>query len=68
MEALAPMADSIGDERVHQLALALRAACGIETRVWLSDVAALAPAGVSALQRWMVDALVAHALERPPPT
>jgi hypothetical protein len=48
--------------------LALRAACGIETRVWLSDVAGLAPAEVSALQQWMVDALVERALATPPPT
>jgi DDE domain len=34
--------------RVH--ALALRAVCGIETRVWLCDVAGLAPAEVGALQ------------------
>ena len=66
IEALEPMADSIGDESVHRLALALRAACGIETRVWLSDVAGLAPADVSALQQWMVDALVKQALETPP--
>jgi AcrR family transcriptional regulator len=66
IEALEPMADSVGDESVHRLALALRAACGIETRVWLSDVAGLAPADVSALQRWMVDALVKQALETPP--
>jgi pyrroline-5-carboxylate reductase len=46
--------------------LALRAACGIETRVWLSDVAGLAPAQVSALQQWMVDALVRQGLETPP--
>ena len=64
---LAPIAESIGDESVHRLALALRAACGIETRVWLSDVAGLAPAEVSVLQRWMVDALVKRALELPPP-
>jgi hypothetical protein len=66
VEALAPMAKSIGDESVHRLALALRAACGIETRVWLSDVAGLAPAEVSALQQWMVDALVKRAIETPP--
>ncbi|MBG6136008.1 TetR/AcrR family transcriptional regulator [Longispora fulva] len=65
VEALAPMAESIGDEGVHRLALALRAACGIETRVWLSDIAGLAPAEVSALQQWMVDALVKQALETP---
>ena len=32
------------------------------------DVAGLAPAEVSALQQWMVDALVKRALETPPPT
>jgi AcrR family transcriptional regulator len=66
VEALEPMVESIGGESVHRLALALRAACGIETRVWLSDVAGLAPAEVSALQQWMVDALVKRALETPP--
>ncbi|KRA31545.1 MULTISPECIES: TetR/AcrR family transcriptional regulator [unclassified Nocardioides] len=67
VEALEPLEESIGEESVHRLALALRAACGIETRVWLSDVAGLAPADVSALQQWMVDALVKQAFETPPP-
>jgi hypothetical protein len=67
IEALAPIESSIGEEGVHRLALALRAACGIETRVWLSDVAGLAPAEVSALQHWMVDGVVQRALEAPPP-
>jgi hypothetical protein len=67
VEALAPMADSIGEEGVHRLALALRAVCGIETRVWLSDVAGLAPREVNALQQWSVEALVKHAFETPPP-
>ena len=66
LEALAPVADSIGEAGIHRLALALRATCGIETRVWLSDVAGLAPPEVSALQQWMVDALVKRALEAPP--
>ena len=66
VEALEPLAESIGDESVHRLALALRAACGIETRVWLSDVAGLAPAEVGALQQWMVEALVQQAHETPP--
>jgi AcrR family transcriptional regulator len=66
VEALEPMVESIGGESVHRLALALRASCGIETRVWLSDIAGLAPAEVSALQQWMVDALVKRALETPP--
>ena len=66
LEALAPLAESIGEESLHRLVLALRAACGIETRVWLSDVAGLAPGEVSALQQWMVEALVKQALETPP--
>jgi AcrR family transcriptional regulator len=68
LEALAPMANSIGDPAIYRLALALRAACGIETRVWLSDVAGLAPTEVSDLQRWMVDALLERALATSPPT
>lgn len=68
VEALAPMADEIGEQGVHRLAVALRAACGIETRVWLSDIAGLAPAEVSQLQRWMVHALASQAQETPPPT
>src|SRR6187402_1552479 len=62
LDALSPMAGQIGHETMRQLALALRAACGIETRVWLTDIAHLAPAEVSALQAWMVDALLTHAL------
>src|SRR5690348_8462422 len=57
IEALEPLAEALGEQTVHRLALALRAACGIEARVWLSDVAGLAPAETSALQRWMVDTL-----------
>lgn len=67
VEALAPLTDSIGNDAVHRLALALRAACGIETRVWLSDIAGLSAAEVGALQRWMVAALVERAAETPPP-
>lgn len=66
-EALEPMADAIDDHGLQRLAVALRAACGIETRVWLSDIAGLAPAEVSDLQRWMVAALVKQAHETPPP-
>jgi len=67
VEALAPIERSIGEEGVHQLALAPRAV-GIETRVWLSYAAGLPPLEVSALQHWMVDALVKWALEHRHPT
>ena len=66
-EALEPAGDGLGDGGLHQLAVALRSVCGIETRVWLSDIAGLDPAAVRALQLWMTDALVRRALEVPPP-
>ena len=67
IEALAPMADTVDPETVRSIALALRAACGIETRVWLGDVAGLDPDEVNAVQQWMVDALVSHATTTLPP-
>ena len=66
-EAVEPLADQLGDEAVRRLAIALRAVCGIETRVWLHDIAGLDASGIRALQLWMVDALAAHALGAPPP-
>ena len=67
-EALEPLGEHLGDDTVHQLAVALRSVCGIETRVWLSDIAGLDTDAVRALQVWMTDALVRRALEVPPPT
>jgi len=66
LEALAPLAESMEPASLHRVALALRAACGIETRVWLSDVAGLSSGEVSALQQWMVDAVLKQALDAPP--
>lgn len=65
-EALAPLADEIGDEVVDRVALALRAACGIESRVWLTDVAGLAEQELRELQLWMASALATHARTHPP--
>ena len=66
-EALEPLRERLGDATVHQLAIALRSVCGIETRVWLNDIAGLDADAVAALQLWMTDALVRRALEVPPP-
>ena len=66
-EALAPLRDRLGDDGVRRLAIALRATSGIETRVWLRDVAGLDAAEVRALQLWMTDALTVRALTDPPP-
>ena len=40
-DALAPLRDRISDAEVHRLALAIRAASGIEAFVWLVDVGGL---------------------------
>lgn len=66
-EALDPLRERLGDDGVHRLAVALRSVCGIETRVWLSDIAGLDAEALRALQLWMTDALVHRALEVPPP-
>ena len=66
-EALEPLREQLGDDGVHQLAVALRSVCGIETRVWLSDIAGLDAGQVRALQLWMVDALALRAVDAPPP-
>jgi len=66
-EALSPLDGQLADEALHRVAVALRAVCGIETRVWLSDIAGLDAEAIRALQLWMTDALVRRALEVPPP-
>jgi AcrR family transcriptional regulator len=66
-EALEPLRDRLGDEGLRRLAVALRAVSGIETRVWLSDIAGLDAGQVRALQLWMVDALALRAVDAPPP-
>jgi AcrR family transcriptional regulator len=66
-EALEPLHDELGDAGLHHMALALRSVCGIETRVWLHDIAGLESAPIRELQLWMVNALLAHAKHHPPP-
>ena len=41
IEALEPLADQLGDDGVRGLAIAVRAVSGIESLVWLTDVAGL---------------------------
>jgi AcrR family transcriptional regulator len=66
-EALEPLRDRLGDDGLRRLAVALRAVSGIETRVWLEDIAGLDAGEVRALQLWMVDALALRAVDEPPP-
>jgi AcrR family transcriptional regulator len=60
-EALEPLLPSLGVDGVRRLAVALRSVSGIETRVWLGDVAGLDAAEIRELQTWMAQALVATA-------
>jgi AcrR family transcriptional regulator len=67
-EALEPLRGQFTDAEVHRLALAVRSATGIEALVWLRDIADLSKDDAVALMRWSADALLAAALDTPPPT
>ncbi|MFE5707335.1 TetR/AcrR family transcriptional regulator [Rhodococcus koreensis] len=66
-EALEPSRETMGAESLRQLAIAIRSVCGIEARVWLSDVAGLDSHDIRALQLWAAIALVERAAVEPPP-
>ena len=61
-EALAPLADSHPDLDRRALAVAIRAATGIEAFVWLVDVAGLPREQAAASLRWTAAALLHAAL------
>ncbi|MDN5916330.1 MAG: TetR/AcrR family transcriptional regulator [Pseudonocardia sp.] len=66
-DALSPLADTTPDLDRHQLAVAIRAATGIESLIWLVDVAGLARADAARAQQWTGLALLHAALaDRPP--
>ena len=50
-DALEPLRGQLGDGGLRRLALAIRAAVGIEPLVWLTDVAGLSPEDATALMR-----------------
>ena len=63
IEALDPLAESLGDDGVRRLAVAIRAACGIEPLVWLTDVAGLTRQEAVDQMVWSSVALVRRALQ-----
>lgn len=67
-EALEPIRDELGDAGLLRLAQAIRSACGIEARVWLSDIAGLDAKAIRTTQLWIAQALVAHARDEGVPT
>ena len=66
-EALEPLEEQLGQQGLTTLAVAIRSVCGIESRVWLTDVVGLEREELRALQLWIVQALVDKAQSEPPP-
>jgi AcrR family transcriptional regulator len=66
-EALAPLTDTLSEEQVHRLVLAVRSAVGIEALAWLTDVAGLSRPEATRLMRWSAQALLHAALTSEPP-
>ncbi|KNH17883.1 transcriptional regulator [Arthrobacter sp. ZBG10] len=68
-EALAPLQGTMPDQDIHRLVMAIRSATGIESLVWLTDVAGLSREQAIASMRWTAAALlsqaVAHGLPSP---
>ncbi|MBX7159399.1 MAG: TetR/AcrR family transcriptional regulator [Acidimicrobiia bacterium] len=60
-EALAPLTEEIGASAVHTLAVAIRSTIGIESYVWLTDVAHVRPDEAVAIMRWNARSLLASA-------
>jgi hypothetical protein len=63
-EALSPLRDRLSDEAVHQLALAIRSAAGIDALAWLTDIANLSRDEAAELMCWSAQALLHEALTR----
>ena len=61
-DALAPLGGTHPEVDLDRLAIAIRATCGIESMVWLLDVAGLSHADAAALMRSSARALLAAAV------
>nr|WP_254678926.1 TetR family transcriptional regulator [Arthrobacter sp. 24S4-2] len=67
-EALAPLQGNMTDQDIHRLVLAIRSATGIESLVWLTDVAGLSREEAIASMRWTAGALLSRAVTHGLPT
>jgi AcrR family transcriptional regulator len=66
-EALEPLADRWSDAERRRLACAVRSVAGIESLVWLVDVAGLSRDEARAQMRWSALAVLAEAIRSGPP-
>ncbi|WP_353646805.1 TetR family transcriptional regulator [Mesorhizobium sp. WSM2239] len=62
LDAMAPLSDQIPQPELKRLALAIRASCGIEALVWLTDIGGLSREEAVRLMRWSARALFQAAL------
>jgi AcrR family transcriptional regulator len=62
-EALDPLGDRLGSDGVRRLAVAVRAVCGVEALVWLTDVAGLTREQAVDQMAWSAVALVRRAAD-----
>ncbi len=63
-DALAPLGDRMSRTELRKLVHAIRAGCGIESFVWLTDVAGLSRNEAVKLMRWSASALLRSVLLR----
>ncbi|MFZ2174931.1 MAG: TetR/AcrR family transcriptional regulator [Rhodococcus sp. (in: high G+C Gram-positive bacteria)] len=66
-DALSPLRDTHPQVDVHLLAVAIRAATGIESFIWLTDVAGLGHDRAAELMQWSARALFLAACSGAPP-
>ena len=66
-EALEPLGDVVPPDARHRLAVAIRSAVGIESLVWLTDVAGRDRAQAVELMRWSARAMLRDTLAGHPP-
>jgi len=66
-DALDPLRPQLTEQGIHRLAMAIRSAVGIESLVWLTDVAGLPHDQATELMKWSARALLHHALSNGPP-
>lgn len=61
-DALAPLLPRLDEQGVHRLAVAIRSAIGIESLVWLTDVAGMSREQAADVMRWSARAMLQYAL------
>ena len=66
-DALTTLLPELGATGVHQLAVAVRSAVGIESLVWLTDIARLSREQASEVMQWSARAMLHQALADGPP-